>query len=150
MTDGPQSGVLNGADGLTIAVDHYGDRAGPLVLLVHGGGQTRSVWGDTATYLAGLGCHVIAMDLRGHGDSSWSPVAAYALADYGADIAAIARSEVHGQGLVLVGASLGGLACVMAAGALDGLGLRGLVLADIVPRARAAGAERIRQFTRQA
>ena len=52
-----------GADGVMIAGDSWGDPNGPLIILQHGGGQTRHAWkgaGETlgaAGYNAGcVGC----------------------------------------------------------------------------------------------
>jgi pimeloyl-ACP methyl ester carboxylesterase len=54
----------------------------------------------------GTGVHPIALDLRGHGDSQWSPDGAYGVADYASDVARL----IHSLGLerpALVGHSLG-------------------------------------------
>lgn len=57
--------------------------AGPpkgVVLLLHGGGQTRHAWDATATRLALAGFLAVAIDQRGHGDSAWIPERAYTFA----------------------------------------------------------------------
>jgi len=41
----------------------------PAVLLIHGYGENRSVWKDFANELLGRGWAVMALDLRGHGES---------------------------------------------------------------------------------
>ena len=41
------------------------------VLLLHGGGQTRHSWEETAIRLARAGYRAITIDQRGHGDSDW-------------------------------------------------------------------------------
>lgn len=51
--------------------------------------------------------HVIAVDLRGHGDSEWSPVGAYLVDDYTKDIEAL-MDQLRLRDAVLLGASLGG------------------------------------------
>nr|WP_231565070.1 alpha/beta fold hydrolase [Sphingomonas sp. Ant H11] len=43
------------------------------VLVAHGGGQTRHAWAKTAAALADRGWEVVTLDLRGHGESGWSP-----------------------------------------------------------------------------
>ena len=48
-----------------------GDNVNPLVIMLHGGGQTRHSWKGVAAKIANLGFHVIAHDLRGHGESFW-------------------------------------------------------------------------------
>ncbi|MEZ5262704.1 MAG: hypothetical protein R2755_13245 [Acidimicrobiales bacterium] len=44
-----------GAGGVRIAGDHWGPDDGPLVLLLHGGGQTRHAWKGTGEALGGRG-----------------------------------------------------------------------------------------------
>ena len=61
------------ADGVTLAADAFGDPADPPVVLLHGGGQTRHAWGNTARLLGAAGWYALTVDLRGHGDSDWSP-----------------------------------------------------------------------------
>lgn len=51
--------------------------------------------------------HVMAIDMRGHGDSAWSPDAAYLVEDYVQDLEAFA-DQLNLQGLVLLGNSTGG------------------------------------------
>lgn len=74
---------------------------------------------------------LIAMDVRGHGESQWSPDGAYDYADQAADLAALADALVPGR-FVLVGTSMGGvIAMTYAAHHTDRL--RALVLNDIGP-----------------
>jgi pimeloyl-ACP methyl ester carboxylesterase len=46
-----------GAGGLTIAGDTWGDPHGPLVVLQHGGGQTRHAWKGAGEALGNTGYH---------------------------------------------------------------------------------------------
>ena len=69
-----------GAGGVIIAGDSWGDPNGPLVLLQHGGGQTRHAWKGAGEHLGKAGYHAVAFDARGHGDSSWAETG-----DYGQD-----------------------------------------------------------------
>jgi pimeloyl-ACP methyl ester carboxylesterase len=57
-------------------------------LLLHGFGQTRQSWGRTAAELGDQGWRAYEVDLRGHGDSDRSAIAAYAYADFAADVLA--------------------------------------------------------------
>ena len=50
----------------------WGNPSAPLLILVHGGFDHAHSWDWTARVLA-QDFHVIAPDLRGHGDSAWSP-----------------------------------------------------------------------------
>ena len=135
-----------GAQGVTLAGDYWGDPAGPLVLLQHGGGQTRHAWGRAIQALAARHWHAVTFDLPGHGESEWAPDGDYGLDVFGASVAGVARQY---EQPVLVGASLGGLAALAAIG--QGLvpEAAGLVLVDITPRFEPAGVERIRNFMRQ-
>src|SRR3954471_21027441 len=82
--------------------------AGPALLLLHAGGESRAVWAPVAELLAGLGFRSVAYDLRGHGESS--DVGANRLATLSGDVAAMLSTfEVPP---VVVGASIGGLAAV--------------------------------------
>jgi len=130
--------------GITLAADHWGDPTGMPVVFLHGGGQTRHSWGGTAAALATRGIFVVTVDLRGHGDSSWSPDGTYGLESYAADNAALISQL--GQPAVLVGASLGGLTGMTLEGTVAPGSLRGLALVDIVPRMNHGGASRILQF----
>ncbi|MGO1511281.1 MAG: alpha/beta fold hydrolase [Actinomycetales bacterium] len=125
--------------------DHY---AGPgpdarHIVLVHGGGQTRHSWRSTAADLAAAGYAATTVDLRGHGDSSWSLRADYSLSSFRSDIAQLVRQV--GAPATLVGASLGGLTALSVAAHHPEL-TSGLVLVDIVPRTVPEGAARIRDF----
>jgi pimeloyl-ACP methyl ester carboxylesterase len=114
------------------------------VLLLHGGGQTRHAWGRTAEAVAGRGWRAVAVDLRGHGDSGWSPDGEYGLDRFAGDV----RCLVDGVGSppVLVGASLGGLASLLALGEPPPVEALGLVLVDVAPRMEEDGVDRIKAF----
>jgi non-heme chloroperoxidase len=127
-----------------LAGDRIARPDAPLVILSPGGGQTRHSWRGAAPRIAEMGFEVISLDLRGHGDSGWSD-AGYQLRDFGADIAAVANAFRAGRRVGLVGASLGGLASLLAAGnPANAINL--LALVDVVPRVEPAGAMRIRSF----
>ena len=51
--------------------------------------------------------HVIAIDMRGHGDSAWSPEGAYLVEDYAKDLAAFIE-QLNLRDVVLLGNSTGG------------------------------------------
>jgi pimeloyl-ACP methyl ester carboxylesterase len=135
---------LQGADGLILAADAWGDPGDPPVLFLHGGGQTRHAWGGAAERIAATGWRTISLDLRGHGESDWSPSGDYSITAFAADIRQVASSLAHAP--VLVGASLGGSASLHAEAAADEDLSRGLVLVDITPQANPVGVERIQTF----
>ncbi len=115
-------------------------------MLLHGGGQTRHSWHGTWKVLADAGWRVWSVDLRGHGDSDWAPDGDYTIDAFAADIEAMVRSMPRPP--VLVGASLGGIASLVAVGEApdqDDLA-RGLVLVDVAHRMEAVGRDRIGAF----
>jgi pimeloyl-ACP methyl ester carboxylesterase len=138
------------AAGLELAADAYGPPDGPPVLLFHGGGQTRHSWDGTARLLGDAGWRATTVDLRGHGDSDWSPDGSYALDVFADDTRALATAAAAAgpQPPVLVGASLGGLSSLVAiADAPDPAAVaRGLVLVDVAPRLEPEGISRIADF----
>jgi pimeloyl-ACP methyl ester carboxylesterase len=97
---------------------HYADwgnpPAPPLVLL-HGGRDHCRNWDWVAARLR-QNWHVIAPDLRGHGDSEWAGAGGYAMSGFIADLAEL----VHALGLApvsIVAHSLGGSIATRYAGA---------------------------------
>jgi pimeloyl-ACP methyl ester carboxylesterase len=136
-----------GAGGLRLAGDGWGDTKGPLVLLQHGGGQTRHAWKGTGQRLGAAGYHAVAFDARGHGDSDWDPNGDYSqdlmVEDLTRVIAAIGDPRP-----VLVGASMGGGTSLVAAGE-DHVDATALVLVDIAPRVELEGVGKIRAFMNQ-
>lgn len=134
---------FRGGDGVELVAEVHGDASAPPVILLHGGGQTRHAWKNTAQGLARHGYRAIAADLRGHGDSGWSPDGAYSLARFVADLRIVAAS--CRQPPVLIGASLGGVTGLLAEGEGPSL-LSALVLVDVTPTVRFSGVDRIRQF----
>lgn len=131
-------------DGVQIVGDETGAADAPLVVLLHGGGQTRHSWAGAARYLTTAGYRVLNYDARGHGDSDWSPSGAYSLDDRVHDLQAVTGSAT--QRVVLVGASLGGATALHAASL--GMKLAGLVMVDIVPDPEPDGIDSIRAFMR--
>ena len=133
-----------GEGGLRLAAEVVGDEGAPSVVFFHGGGQTRHAWGTTLDVLAGEGWRAYSVDLRGHGDSEWSPDGDYTLDGFLTDVQAIARSLEDRP--VLVGASLGGIASLAAIGESPEPIARALVLVDVAPNIDRAGADRIGEF----
>lgn len=141
---------FTGAGGNHIAGHKVGD-GDQVVLFVHGGGQTRHAWEEAAERVAADGMTAIAIDQRGHGDSDWIKTADYSFADYAADLKTVAQSIARSRGRipVVVGASLGGLAAILAEGESDAHLFEALVLVDIVPRLDPNGVARITGFMKE-
>ena len=68
----PSTVRFEGFEGIHLAADVRGNEDAWPVLLMHGGGQTRHAWGNTAESLAEQGWKTVSLDLRGHGDSEWA------------------------------------------------------------------------------
>lgn len=130
--------------GVSLAATAYGDPTGPPVAFLHGGGQTRHAWGTAGEVFARRGRYALCVDLRGHGDSDWEPGGDYTADSFSADVRAVAASLASPP--VLVGASLGGLASLLAVGESDPPVASVLVLVDVTPTIDVRGAMRIRSF----
>jgi pimeloyl-ACP methyl ester carboxylesterase len=147
MRSDPMPLTFPGAGGLTIQGEISGPESGVPVILCHGGGQTRHAWGKTAEMLAAAGFRVHALDLRGHGDSGWARDGLYAIEDYAEDLRLLAATLRDPP--ILVGASLGGIASLLAAGEPPCLPIAGLCLVDVSPNLRPEGVEGILGFMRR-
>ena len=145
----PAAAMFTGASGNTLAGDVYGEE-GPPVLLLHGGGQTRHAWKKTGELIARMGRVAYAVDQRGHGDSEWVKDGAYQYDDFAADARVLADTLAQRSGVepVAVGASLGGMAALLANGGGQGEVFSALVLVDITPRIDSDGVAKIQGFMR--
>jgi pimeloyl-ACP methyl ester carboxylesterase len=149
----PVTETFLGAAGNKLVADRYGkgERA---AMLLHGGGQTRHAFAGTAEALAKAGWTAFTVDQRGHGDSDWVEGGHYRVFDFADDAAKVA--EEIGRRFktppVLIGASLGGMAGMIAEGEAVKKGLpprfSALVLVDVTPRIDIGGASKIRDFMR--
>ena len=138
---------LPGKDGLSIAADCWGNTDDPLVVLLHGGGQTRHAWKGTGEALAEAGVRTCSLDARGHGDSGWSPDGEYEQDAMVGDLVSVVE-HLGDLRPVLVGASMGGGVALCAVGE-EHIDARGVVLVDMAPRIEPVGAQRIIDFMRQ-
>lgn len=98
--------VFTVVDGLRLHhLDYGGD--GPTIALIHGVLGNAWMWHGIAGRLTAHG-RVVAIDLRGYGDSQWPPDGGEPTTAYAADVDTLA--ENHGWGdLKVIGFSLGGL-----------------------------------------
>tara|TARA_Y100001949_G_C15920128_1_gene300842 strand:- start:42 stop:932 length:891 start_codon:yes stop_codon:yes gene_type:complete len=136
---------FKGHRGLKIAADVWGSDKESLVILLHGGGQTRHAWGETGKKLSEAGYHAVAIDLRGHGDSEWDSDGDYSISAYKQDLIYIIK-EI-GKPACLVGASLGGMTSLLLAGDKKNANLcSALVMVDMGIYPNPAGSDRIVSF----
>ena len=129
--------------GVTIVADADGPPDATPVLFLHGGGQTRQSWGKAIAEAARRGYRAISLDLRGHGESGWSPDSRYDIDLFADDVRKVI--EAIGQAPVLVGASLGGIASLIVAGNPPPA-VAGLVLVDIATRIEERGSSEVGNF----
>src|SRR5688572_30788559 len=135
---------LNGAHGL-LAADVWEPPGvcNGIVLMLHGGGQTRHSWRKAGPMLAQAGWKTYAVDARGHGESYWSDDGDYSFDRFVDDLMAMVADL--GEKPVIIGASLGGITAMLAEGERDSVA-RALVLVDIAPRVEPEGVARISAF----
>ncbi len=95
-------------NGVPLHYETIGDPAHPPVVLLHGFTSDMRMWHPVTTYLA-QAYYLIVPDLRGHGTSgSPEDLEAYRMAEYSADLEALA-DELHLDLFALVGCSFGGM-----------------------------------------
>ena len=75
----------------------WGNPDAPPLLLVHGGRDHCRNWDWVAQALR-RDWHVICPDLRGHGDSQWSPDGNYSMSAYIYDLAQLIHQQTPGAG----------------------------------------------------
>jgi pimeloyl-ACP methyl ester carboxylesterase len=147
---GPASRVYF-SERLRLHYADWGNPDAPPLILLHGSRDHCRNWDWVAEGLR-RDWHVLAPDLRGHGDSAWSPGAHYSMAGYLYDLAQL----IHQQELPpvrIIAHSLGGMIALRYAGiypqrverlvAIEGLGHSPRGLAK---RAERSIAERMRHW----
>ena len=139
--------VFKVSEGREIIASEWGDNLNPLVIMLHGGGQTRHSWKGVAAKIADLGFHLIAHDLRGHGESFWDSDGDYTFDAHRDDLIKIIQKL--GKKANLVGASLGGMISLSLAGhEEENKHCSGLIMVDIGMRPNDEGSDRIVEFMR--
>lgn len=127
-------------DGRTVSALKWGS-AEPQMVFVHGGSQNAHTWD---TVLLDLGVPALAIDLPGHGHSSWRDDAMYSPHSMAVDIAEVVALHAA-SAKVVVGMSLGGLTSLALAGHAPHL-VQELVLVDITPGVNGDKAKAILDF----
>jgi esterase len=137
----PRSGRVT-IGGLELHYLDWGNAAAPALVCVHGYTGSADAFNGFARHFRDR-FHIVALDVRGHGESAWSPDAAYAYRDQADDLAGFADRLGLGQ-FILLGTSMGGI-IAMTYAMEHGQRLRALVLNDIGPEVE-TGSQRITQM----
>jgi esterase len=124
----------------------WGAESAPTILFLHGATLTAHTWDLVALSLSDT-YRCIAPDLRGHGDSEWSPGVDYELKTHADDVDAFIDHLGPGK-IVLVGHSLGALIGILCAANRADL-LSAIVIIDIGTDFNYERARKIRQTSRQ-
>jgi pimeloyl-ACP methyl ester carboxylesterase len=101
-------------NGLRIHYLDWGAADKQPMILLHGIGRVAHTFDHLATHFNSK-YHVMAVDMRGHGDSDWDPQANYLVEDYAKDIEGLA-TELHLRNIVIWGNSTGGRVAQVFAG----------------------------------
>ncbi|MEE2674208.1 MAG: alpha/beta hydrolase [Myxococcota bacterium] len=136
----PMSRRVEVSDGLSLHALEWSSEGVPLIL-IHGFGNEAHIWDDFAPRVAGH-YRVIALSLRGHGDSDWDPERRYDYPNHVADLEAM-TAQFGIERMVLVGHSLGGRVAMLYAQRHPEQ-LAGLVIVDSAPELDVRGTTRIR------
>jgi pimeloyl-ACP methyl ester carboxylesterase len=137
----PASETLT-VNGLALHYLEWGEAAAPPIVCVHGYTSSAQAFSALARHLHDR-FRILALDVRGHGESAWSPGGAYQYADQAGDLAAFV-DQLRLEKFVLIGTSMGGI-IAMAYAAEHAARLSGLVINDIGPEPE-AGTQRITQM----
>lgn len=138
------------SQGLRLHYADWGNAGAPPILLVHGGRDHCRSWDGIARALQPH-FHVLAPDLRGHGDSDWTKGGSYALTEYVYDLSRLLRHTAARE-VAIVGHSMGGMVGLIYAGTFRGE-VSALVVLDgvtVMPNATSVPAhERIARWAGQ-
>lgn len=93
-------------NGLRLHYLDWGSADKPPFIMLHGISRVAHQFDHIAPYFQ-ADYHVIAIDMRGHGDSAWSPAGDYLVEDYARDLDAFV-DKLDLRGLTLLGNSTGG------------------------------------------
>jgi pimeloyl-ACP methyl ester carboxylesterase len=129
-------------NGLRVHYLDWGNPGAPPVVCVHGYTSSAQAFNALARRFHDR-YHFVAMDVRGHGESAWSPAGAYQYRDQVGDLAAVV-DKLGLSRFTLIGTSMGGIIAMAYAGAHPDR-LTHLVINDIGPDVE-VGSQRITQI----
>jgi pimeloyl-ACP methyl ester carboxylesterase len=137
----PASRTLD-VTGLKVHYLDWGNASAPPIVAVHGYTSSAQAFNALARRFDGSH-HIVAMDVRGHGESGWAASGAYQYDDQVGDLAALV-DKLGLSRFTLVGTSMGGIIAMAYAGAHPDR-LTHLVINDIGPDVE-AGSQRITEM----
>jgi pimeloyl-ACP methyl ester carboxylesterase len=117
-------------NGLRIHYLEWGSTDKPALIMLHGIGRVAHTFDHIAPHFASR-YRVIAVDMRGHGDSDWDPKGAYLVEDYVKDIEGLAQ-QLRLRNIVIWGNSTGGRVAQVFAGLHPEL-VAGVISEDVGP-----------------
>ncbi len=138
------------SQGLRLHYADWGNEDAPPLIMVHGGRDHCRSWDVIAQSLRPH-FHVVAPDLRGHGDSDWAKGGSYALTEYVYDLSRLVNG-MSATRVTLVGHSMGGMVSLIYSGTFPDQVSRLVVLdgVTVLPDAKRAPAhERIAKWVDQ-
>jgi pimeloyl-ACP methyl ester carboxylesterase len=103
------------SQGLRLHFTDWGNPSAPPLILNHGGLDHSRSWDHMAQALRAT-FHVVAPDLRGHGESDWATGSSYSLADHVYDLTRLVKSADF-EKVTIIGHSMGGMVSLTYAGA---------------------------------
>lgn len=109
----PQSRFYR-SQGLRLHTVEWLNEGAPPLILIHGGRDHCRSWDRLARALQSH-FHVVAPDLRGHGDSDWTSGGSYSLTEYVYDLSRLIRLTTS-RPVTLIGHSMGGMIALIYAG----------------------------------
>src|SRR5215831_10205017 len=133
-------------NGLRIHYLEWGSADKPPMILLHGIGRVAHTFDHIAPHFANSH-HVMAVDMRGHGDSSWDPQGAYLVEDYVKDIEGLAE-QLHLRNIVIWGNSTGGRVAQVFAGLHPDL-VTAVISEDVGPERPTQVAENVSRQLKQ-
>lgn len=140
------------ADGLRLHARDYASAGGDArlpVICLHGLTRNARDFEDVAPAIAAKGRRVLAVDVRGRGESAWSPdPLAYLVPTYVGDVMAMTQALGVSRA-VFIGTSMGGLIAMVLASVAGDL-VAGAVLNDIGPEISPIGLARIAGYAGRA
>lgn len=141
MTLAHQTATFKSGD-VTLFYRRFGKPGGTPVAILHGMSYLSWDWIGVAQQL-GAGREVVCMDVRGYGESEWSPTKDYAVPTQAQDIVNL-LDHLGWKRAVLAGHSMSGRSTTYVA-AKHPARVAGLALVDFTPENAPAGARRVTQ-----